>query len=70
MLFTQLRQSGVISDFEREVNIASAIPGRRMQVDFRVRIAAETHLCELKALCISQAACAPRNLNHLRPATH
>lgn len=63
VLFTRLRKSGVISEFEREANIPSGVPGKRIQVDFRVRIGAETHLCELKALCISQAAGTPRNLN-------
>jgi hypothetical protein len=67
VLFTRLRRSGAITEFEREANIASGVPGKRIQVDFRVRIGTETHLCELKALCISQAAGTPRNLNfHFR----
>jgi len=63
VLFGQLRQVGSIAEFEREVNVPLTMPGKRFQIDFRIRLGAESHLCELKALCISQAAGTPRNLN-------
>ena len=63
VLFTRLRQAAVITGFEREAKVPCIAPGKRIQVDFRLRIGTETHLYELKALCISQAAGTPRNLN-------
>lgn len=62
VLFTRLVRDGVLAGFEREANVAS--PGGRLQIDFRLRLAdQQVHLCEIKALCISQAAGTPRNLN-------
>ena len=63
VLFNRLAVSQVIEKFEREVSILSPRDGRRKQVDFRLYIQEEEHLCELKALCISQAAGTPRNLH-------
>lgn len=61
VLFARLCRTGVLADFEREASIA--LPGGRAQIDFRLRVGTEDHLCEIKALCISQAAGTPRNLN-------
>ncbi|RMD65173.1 hypothetical protein D6833_03325 [Candidatus Parcubacteria bacterium] len=63
VLFNRLVASQVIERFEREVNIPSPRDGRRKQIDFRLYIQGQEHLCELKALCISQAAGTPRNLH-------
>jgi len=63
VLFNHLVEEKVIEQFEREANIASPIDGKRNQVDFKVSIHGQEHLCELKALCISQAAGTPRNLH-------
>jgi hypothetical protein len=60
VLLNRLSQSQLIERFEREVNIPSLIG--RNQIDFRVWLSGRAHLCELKALCISQAAGTPRNL--------
>lgn len=62
VLLSRLRSRGVISGFERELNLPLAAPGKRFQIDFKIQIGAEEHLCELKALCISQSAGTPRNL--------
>ncbi|PZA08037.1 MULTISPECIES: hypothetical protein [unclassified Meiothermus] len=62
VLLSGLQQRGKIEEFDREVNIPSGEPGKRFQVDFRIRVDGRDHLCELKALCISQAAGTPRNL--------
>lgn len=61
VLLTKLLHDGVIEGFEREAKIMS-LTGRR-QIDFKLSIMGEQHLCELKALCISQAAGTPRNLH-------
>ena len=63
VLFNRLVAEKVIESFEREANIPSPKDAKRNQVDFRLRIQGQTHLCELKALCISQAAGTPRNLH-------
>ena len=63
VLFSRLVTSGTLEHFEREANILSSEKGRRTQVDFRLRLDGQTHLCELKALCISQAGGTPRNLH-------
>lgn len=62
VLFNRLVTSRVIQDFEREANLPSPKDRKRKQVDFRLQIMGQEHLCELKALCISQAAGTPRNL--------
>lgn len=53
---------GLIDKVEREAKLLSPKDGTRKQVDFRLHIQGQEHLCELKALCISQAAGTPRNL--------
>lgn len=63
VLFTRLRQAGVITEFKREASVPCIASSKRIQVDLRLQIGTEIHLCELKALCISQAAGTPRNLN-------
>lgn len=63
VLFNRLVTKQVIEKFEREANIYSPKGGQRKQVDFRLYIQEQEHLCELKALCISQAAGTPRNLH-------
>lgn len=63
VLFNRLLNSQRIDRFEREANVASPKDGTRKQVDFRLHIQGQEHLCELKALCISQAAGTPRNLH-------
>jgi hypothetical protein len=60
-LFNKLKQEKVIENFEREPNFPTS-EGRK-QVDFTILINGELHLCEIKALCISQAAGTPRNLH-------
>jgi hypothetical protein len=61
VLFNSLLQRGVIEKFEREPKIDT--PAGRKQIDFIISLNGESHLCELKALCISQAAGTPRNLH-------
>lgn len=61
LLFTKLKRRGVISGFRREVGLKTSA-GKRYSVDFVVEIGRNSHLCELKAPCISQAAGTPRNL--------
>lgn len=63
VLFDILRANAVIKNFEREANVPSSKDGKQNRVDFRLHIQAQEHLCELKALCISQAAKTPRNLH-------
>jgi len=63
VLFNRLVADQVIENFEREANVPSPRDGKRKQVDFRLHIQGQKHLCELKALCISQAAGTPRNLH-------
>ncbi len=63
VLFNRLLADRVIESFEREANVPSPKDGKRKQVDFRLCIQGQEHLCELKALCISQAAGTPRNLH-------
>ena len=62
VLFGRLHQKHRISSFEREPKFRIAATGKRTQVDFRIGFNEEKHLCEIKALCISQAAGTPRNL--------
>jgi len=61
-LLTQLVEKGQVSDFKREEGVRSPKSGKRKQVDFRINSNGIDHYCELKALCISQAAGTPRNL--------
>lgn len=63
VLFNRLVTSQVIEKFEREANITSPRDGKRKRVDFRLYVQGQEHLCELKALCISQAAGTPRDLH-------
>lgn len=62
VLLERLHQQGMISGFEREFKIPLEAPGKRFQVDFKIQLADVDHLCELKALCISQASGTPRDL--------
>jgi hypothetical protein len=61
MLLDGLKRRGLIGSFEREKKVQR--PTGRVQVDFAVEVGGETHLCEIKALCISQALGTPRNLS-------
>ena len=61
VLLSRLPKRGLVERFEREANITTST-GRK-QVDFRLWLSGKVHLCELKALCISQAAGTPRNLH-------
>jgi len=63
VLLGRLEHEGRLTAVEREANITIRGSGRRARVDFRVSLAGASHLCELKALCISQAAGTPRNLH-------
>ena len=71
VLLNRLKNKGYLDEFKREINLTSPIDGRRKQVDFQFSLQSNKHLCEIKALCISQAAGTPRNLgfyfgdNHL-----
>ena len=61
VLLNRLVQQGKVKEFEREYNTAKG-ERHRSQIDFRLHIHGQAHLCELKAMCISQAAGTPRNL--------
>ena len=64
VLLNTLSKQGVIASYEREFNIpTSKGPKTRRQIDFRIHLQGQAHLCELKALCISQMAGTPRNLD-------
>lgn len=60
-----LRRRGRVREFEREFTIGKRGWGEKDQkkIDFRVAIDGIDHLCELKALCISQAYGTGRNLD-------
>lgn len=62
VLFSRLQREHRISAFEREANVPVIATGKRTQVDFRIDLNGDEHLCEIKALCISQAGGTPRNL--------
>lgn len=62
VLFNRLVASQGMDKFEREAKVCSQKDGKRKQVDFRLYLQGQEHLCELKALCISQAAGTHRNL--------
>jgi hypothetical protein len=63
VLFKQLVAEKAIERFTREAVIPSPKHAKCNRVDFRLLIHGQTHLCELKALCISQAAGTHRDLN-------
>jgi hypothetical protein len=62
VLLNRLTREGKIDGFERECSISGSA-GQRNQIDFRLHHQGQAHLCELKAICISQAAGTPRNLH-------
>lgn len=63
VLLTRLLYQGVIDSFQRELNLPRNDGTRqRDQIDFRIDQSGKSQLCELKSLCISQAAGTPRNL--------
>jgi hypothetical protein len=63
VVLNRLRKQGQLGEFEREAKIILGMDRKRKQVDFTINFEGENHLCEIKALCISQAAGTPRNLN-------
>ncbi len=63
LLLGKMKKQGRLDGFEREVNPIPPGQGRRKQVDFQIEVRGTEHLCELKALCISQAGGTPRDLN-------
>jgi hypothetical protein len=60
VLFEKLKSQSLIDNYEREANLR--IGHNRKQIDFKIKINGIEHLCELKAMCISQAMGTPRNL--------
>lgn len=62
VLFAQLKRQGVIDAFEREAKVILPQYDKPKRIDFRIRVGAVNHLCEVKAPCISQSAGTPRNL--------
>jgi len=60
LLLPKLVESGLLEDFGRECKVSTS--AGRKQVDFSLTVRGELHYCELKAMCISQAAGTPRNL--------
>jgi hypothetical protein len=63
ILLNGLLQQGHIDGFQRELNIPTPNGSKqRSQIDFRIVLKGQGNLCELKALCISQAAGTRRNL--------
>lgn len=60
LLLPKLRQKRLLDRFDREYNINT--PFGRKRIDFRLLAQGEINYCEVKALCISQAAGTPRNL--------
>jgi hypothetical protein len=62
ILLNQLQRQRKIDSYEREFSTSRG-ERQRNQIDFRLHIQGQAHLCEIKALCISQAAGTPRNLN-------
>lgn len=61
VLFNRLLKRRVIEQFKREPKFKTSV-GRK-HVDFIILLNDVLHLCEIKALCISQAAGTPRNIN-------
>ena len=61
LLCNQLRHERLVDGYEREANLRTR--SGRSQIDFRIWIGGHAYLVELKALCISQAAGTPRNLD-------
>jgi len=62
VLFSKLKEEGVMDVFEREPSIYDE-KDKRWQIDFSVTIKGTKHYLELKALCISQSKGTPRNLS-------
>ena len=60
LLLPNLVKTGLLENFERECRVTT--PAGRKQVDFSLTARGELHYCELKAMCISQAAGTPRDL--------
>lgn len=60
VLFERLKSQGLIYSFEREANLRTN-KGRK-QIDFILKVKDVEHLCELKAMCISQAMGTPQSL--------
>lgn len=60
LLLPKLEESRLLEEFVRECKVST--PAGRKQVDFSLTLQGELHYCELKAMCISQAAGTPRNL--------
>lgn len=66
----KLKEAGHVDDFEREFTPGEKGWGTKGQrkIDFRITMNGQNHLCELKAMCISQASGTSRNLNfYFRP---
>ena len=61
LLLNELREQGKVENFKREAPNKSHTGHKK--IDFNICLKGEKHLCELKALCISQADNTPRNLN-------
>lgn len=59
LLFPKLVHDKLLDKFNREYNVIT--PSRRKQIDFRLITGGEINLCEVKALCVSQAAGTSRN---------
>ncbi len=60
LLFPKLVHDKLLDEFDREHNVRT--PLGRKQIDFRLITRGEINVCEVKAMCISQAAGTPRNL--------
>lgn len=61
VLFARLQKDRRITQIRREVQFGSGQSSRHLKVDFVLGLAEETHLCELKAPCISEVVTS-RNL--------
>ena len=61
LFLNELQEKGCIENFKREAKNQSR--AGRKKIDFHLWLNGERHLCELKALCISQNAGTPSNLN-------
>lgn len=62
VLLETLRAQGMIQSCEGQINVPTPIgSNQRRQIDFRVRVGSRFYLCELKAMCTSQAAGPPRD---------
>lgn len=61
VLLGRLREGGHVSKVRREVKLSRRSGSAIAQVDFAIDMGSESHLCELKAPCISRA-CTSRDL--------